>query len=185
MPKLSDRDSKLKGQYKVDETGRLRSPGIARPDGLVPVGVKLPSVNDLLDLSIPELVDVLQRYGIVASWADAKARAAKVIADLNGIPSGPLFDARMRALTTDNQLALVGQARRTMERYTTVQAMTGDENQEFIRLPEDYDESRICDACYELAGTIGTMAQHEEVGLPGAASCLGGDLCRCTLVPIE
>jgi hypothetical protein len=151
----------------------------------VPVGVRLPGVNDLLNLEPSELVDLLQRYGVVASWADTRARAAKVIADMHGIPSGPLFEAKMSALTTDYKLALVGQARRTMERYTTVQAMDGTEGQEFVRMPEDYDETRICDVCYELAGTIGTMAQHEEVGLPGSASCLGGDLCRCTLVPYE
>ena len=147
--------------------------------------MKLPSVNDLLGLSESELVDLLQRYGVVASWADARARAAKVVADMHGIPSGPLFEARLQSAIDTGQRELIGQARRTMERYTTVQAMDGTETQEFVRMPEDYDETRICDVCYELAGTIGTMAQHEEVGLPGSASCLGGDLCRCTLVPYE
>lgn len=178
-------DKKLKEAYRIDDKGRLQSPGIERPDGVVPYGVKLPSMNDMLDLSAPELIELLQRYGIVGSWAEAKARVADIVGRIHGIPPGPLFDTQVRAIIENSRKGLVQTARRVTERYTTIQASTGDEKQLFVRMPEDYDPERICDICYELAGTIGTLAQHEEVGLPGAASCLGGDYCRCTLVPYE
>lgn len=178
-------DKQLKSAYRIDDEGRLHSPGIERPNDLVPYGVRLPSMNEMLGLEVEELVDLLQRYGIAPSWAEAKARVADVVGRIQGTPPGPLFDTRVRAILESSKAGLVQTARRVTERYTTIQAMNGDEKQLFIRMPEDYDPQRICDVCAELAGVIGTMAQQEEIGLPGAASCLGGDYCRCTLVPYE
>lgn len=180
----SKRDSKLKGAYQIDGSGRLLAPGIDRPDGLVPVSVQLPSLNDLLDLTPNELIDILQRYGIVENWAAIKNRAQYTTSQLHDV-SGPMFQRKLENAIQAAQTQLVGECRRTLERYTTVMAVDGKPEQLLIRMPEDYDPGRICDACYELAGTIGSLSQHEAVGLPGSSSCLGGNLCRCTLVPYE
>jgi hypothetical protein len=79
---------------------------------------------------------------------------------------------------------LTNMARRASEQYTTMAALEGDPNAELVRIPEDFDDERICDRCADLAGETGTYAFHAGIGLPGAASCYGGDACRCTLVAV-
>ena len=61
--------------------------------------------------------------------------------------------------------------------------MDGDPNQLLVRIGEGDDD--MCDVCAGLEGETGTIAYHESIGLPGAATCLGGDACRCDLVPYD
>ena len=169
----------------ADERGRLFAPGIERGAGVVPRQVRLPSAGSMAQLEAWELVELLQRYGVLASFdkmrSDIMAKSAK-LANLSGRLWEPELD---RIATAEAKGELLGLARRTQENYTTALAVDGDETKLLIRLPEDYDPARICENCADLAGTIGTIEEQAAVGLPGSASCLGGDYCRCTLVEIE
>jgi hypothetical protein len=167
---------------KQDE--KFYSPGLQRNAQGVPELVRLPSAGDMKDMSASELIDTLQRYGVVASWDSMRADILVKNAKLAKLASKTEEELARRA-DYEADRELLGLCRRTQENYTTSMAVDGEEQQLLIRLPEDYDPARICDICADLAGTIGTMAEQEEVGLPGEASCLGGDSCRCTLVAVD
>lgn len=75
--------------------------------------------------------------------------------------------------------------RRVMREFAQIEALSGAnvEKQELIRISEGDDN--VCDSCDAKGGEVGTMAYHASIGLPGAASCYGGDMCRCELVLID
>ena len=167
------------------QDGKFSSPGLQRNAQGVPETVRLPSAGEMKDLEAAELVDLLQRYGVVASWDTMKADIMTKNAKLSKLTS-KFTEAELEARAEQEaDRELLGMCRRTQENYTTSMAVDGEESQLLIRLPEDYDPARICDNCADLAGTIGTMAEQEAVGLPGGDSCLGGDSCRCTLVAVD
>jgi hypothetical protein len=80
-------------------------------------------------------------------------------------------------------------ARQTQQTFTTVEGLQGDLATEFIRVTDteidDKGNASTCDSCEALAGEIGTLAYHQEIGMPGPASCQGGGYCNCQLVPIS
>lgn len=175
----------LKRSRFADEKGRLHAPGIERPDDLVPLTVKLPSASDMLELTDDELIELLQRYGIVDPWEQISGDAAALVARSKNLQNPDIFAEENRSLMERmTKRATLSLARRTQERYNTLVILDGRPNVELIRIPDDYDPDRLCERCEALAGTIGTYAQHTEVGLPGSASCLGGDYCRCSLVAV-
>ena len=147
--------------------------------------VPLPSADELLKLNNDELSAILKRFGVTKSWEQIYADNAGYVSRMSNIPpNSEAFDAEVFRLTMSGEKRqLLGLARRTQENYTTNRVSTGDPNQEFIRILDSHDNN--CDACIDLAGSIGTMAEHIAQGLPGAASCFGGDYCRCQLYPID
>ena len=158
------------------------SPTIDR-QGPVPVQYLLPSLSELSDLSPGELLAVMQRFGVAGAWSTYIADQAAYLARVASLPPAQ-FDAALQDLVdTNSKRALVQMSRRLHEQYTTGLAAAGDEDARFIRLDEG--DSRECERCEELGGYEGTYAEQQAVGLPGAASCRGGDQCRCTLVRID
>lgn len=175
-----------KGGRYLDGNGRIISPGIDRSKGLVPLTRKLPSASDMLDLDPDELLELMQLYGVVEPWEALRQENAMYVARMRNIPNPELFKAQSIALLdTNTKRGVVSLARRTQERYNTLSIIDGNENQLLMRLPDDYDPDRLCEVCADLAGMIGTYSEHMAVGLPGAASCLGGDYCRCSLVGLD
>ncbi|MCP4640274.1 MAG: hypothetical protein GY851_07580 [bacterium] len=171
----------------VDEQGRIQSPVITRTPGGAPVGAGLPTAADMKGLDDDELSAILKRYGITKPWEEMQTDAAvyvKQMSDRLRAGSEEEIHAEVERITggMSDRRGMLSLARRTQQRTGMADALaaSGEADPEFIRIEEN-DESS-CDACIALAGTIGTLSEHEAVGLPGAATCYGGDLCRGQLV---
>jgi len=170
----------------IDSKGRIITPLIEREGG-IPTGLRLPSSADMLNMSDAELHATLQRFGVSKPWPEMSDDAAQYVARMQSQTSEAMTDEEIaaetaRITTPISQRGLRGLARRTQERWTTMEALdaVGDMSHELIRISEGDDS--VCDNCLALAGTIGTIFEHEAVGLPGSQSCYGGDDCRCQLV---
>lgn len=168
----------------IDEDGKIRAPNMALA-GPVPVVDPLPDIAGMIALSDEELIAVLQRYGVTTTWEELRANMLDTVRAAMRIPAGaPDYRERMEFLIdSGSRRTLVGMARRASEQYATREALDGDANAQLIRISEGDDH--VCGPCEERAGMIGTLAEHEAMGAPGAASCDGGDYCRCQLVRID
>jgi hypothetical protein len=170
---------------RLDERGRILAAEINRDD-VVPTPDPLPELASMLCLSKADLLDVLHRINAIDKPLDLRADTQRYLSRFPRLAADPeRFAAEMDRLldATNERRALLGLARRTQERYTTIQAVDGNPAQELIRISEGDDH--VCDECAALEGAIGTYEEHAAIGLPGAQSCLGGDYCRCQLVPIR
>lgn len=169
----------------LDERGRIVAPGIDRPDDRTPIGVKLPSIDALRDLTPDELLEVSQRYGVYAPWKDLFGQNARYVAQFSTIPLGDAdrFWQEVRRITDPEQSkrAALGLARAGQRNYNQLLATDGDENQILVRVGEGDDA--MCDGCMEAEGAEGTYAEHDAIGLPGSQQC--GQNCRCVLVPVD
>jgi len=186
----------------VDEQGRLQSPLISRPGG-EPRSFDLPPAADMLGMSDADLDALARRFGLQRPWTEMQGDAAdyvrrmsdrlrgseaEIAAEVQRITNpirtdengDPVLDAAGNPVP--NRRAYISAARRATERWSTAEALSiaGDPNHELIRISEGDDS--VCDSCASLGGTIGTLSDHEAAGMPGAASCDGGDQCRCSLV---
>ena len=168
----------------IGPDGKIIAPNIGRV-GPVPVVEPLPDIASLSYLADEELFALLSRFDVLDDLDAQRILAEDVANRLMRIPGGTgEFEAQMdRLLESSARRVLVGMARRTQERWQTLEAIDGDFTAELIRVSEGDDH--VCENCQALAGAIGTLADHESIGLPGTASCLGGDYCRCQLVRIS
>jgi hypothetical protein len=46
-------------------------------------------------------------------------------------------------------------------------------------------DSRVCDVCAENHGEVNTLEEWASIGEPRSGACLGGENCRCVLVPAD
>lgn len=168
----------------IGADGKIRAPNMGLA-GQVPVVDPLPDIAAMIAMSDEELIRTLQRYGVEVSWADMQASAMAVAARAAAIPAGaPDYAERMGYfIDSESRRTLVGMARRASEKYATMEALGGDADAQLIRISEGDDH--VCGPCEQRAGMIGTLAEHEAMGAPGAASCDGGDYCRCQLMRID
>lgn len=167
----------------LSETGnQLFAPSIQRYGGPVPQLEPLPSLVDLKKLSVAELGNVLDKYGITEPWAQQRAAQVGYLSRMSKIPAGtPQFQAELeRLLDFESKSGLLMAARRANHEYA--KASFGPESK-LIRICEDDEAS--CETCRKLGGTIGTVAEQEAIGWVGAASCDGGDRCRCEYAEYE
>lgn len=164
------------------------SPGIVRPDGLVPQQFVLPDHDALVELSRTEegqaqLVAILEQLGVIEPLDVAKARAVAASVRLQSIPPGSKLYQQVEQEIIDRYVGqeLMGMSRYIDQQYSTMIAIEGDKGQTMIWLTEDDD--RVCEACEANAGEVLTYAEWEAVGLPGT-TCYGGNRCRCDLIKI-
>jgi hypothetical protein len=162
------------GQYESVEIGR---------SGPVPMAQPLPPLDDILALDVGDRIALLQRFGVEAAWSQYISDQAAYLARVSKIPPGSQAwqDEMARLSDIFSSRGSLQMSRRATEQYTTVSAMHDNPAEEFIRISEGDD--RVCSECERLEGEVGTYDYHASLGLPGAASCLGGDQCRCTLLP--
>jgi hypothetical protein len=168
----------------VDERGRIVAPGIERPGDMTPVGVKLPSIDALKDLTPAELLEVSQRYGVYAPWRELWTQNAAYVEQFSRIPPGSVdFWGEVSRITDERmgKRAALGLARSAQRNYNQLLATDGDETQILVRVGEGDDA--MCDGCRAAEGIEGTLAEHDAVGLPGSQEC--GHNCRCVLLPVD
>jgi hypothetical protein len=162
---------------------QLVAPDIGR-DGAVPVAQPLPELAAMVSLSDADLLDLLERFGVIDTRQQLIESIRGYVARATRIPPGsPAFATEVeRVLTQMEKRDLVGMTRRAQERYTTLQALDGSATKQMIRLSEG--DTHVCEDCARLSGFIGNYEDQAAVGLPGAQSCRGGDYCRCQLIAI-
>lgn len=170
---------------RLDADKRIVAPDIER-DGAIPVSAPLPALSDMLSLSNADLLETLHRFDVLDKPLDLEADVRRYLSRFPRLAADPqaFADELSRLLDSQNERrALLGLTRRTQERYTTLMGVGGDQAQLLIRISEG--DSAVCSECVALEGAIGTYAEHAAIGLPGAQTCLGGDYCRCQLVPVR
>jgi hypothetical protein len=150
----------------------------------VPERFYLPSISDLRMLSIGELAELLERFGIAGGWPAMKASAAGYVQRMTSIPPGSEaflseIDALTDAASKRGALSLARGAYRDLQLY---EAADGDPGSEFIWISEH--DGSTCKRCLEREGDIDSLAGHARKGLPGPSVCEGGGYCRCQLVRI-
>ena len=173
----------------ADDRGRIQAPTIRRAEGRV-LTIPMPSSQEMLRLPNGELTAILQRFGVERNWgelyngsADYVQRMSRRLAPLSRDPDA-FWSEVDRLSAGEDRRHLIGAVRRAQENYTTQRILEGvGFNQEFIRVLDSDDNN--CEPCIARAGIIGTFQEQADVGLPGTASCDGGDYCRCQLVPID
>jgi hypothetical protein len=166
---------------------RLVTPTLERVDWRSPpAGVTMPSLDELGAMSTEDLAAWAERWGIYGAWPTLRAESVAYLSKRGtALPGTEEFAEGLRALVDgDSRRFLLGANRRVLREYQTLDALSGEQGvgQKLIRVTEGDDH--VCDGCEPLGGMVGTIEEHEAEGLPGSASCLGGEYCRCTLVPI-
>ena len=173
---------------RFSDNGTLQSPLMETVDwGTAPQVAKIPSNAEFKEMSDVDLSRWLKRWGVTDAWPAMRASAAGYLQRVSALPPGsPEFDARLDDLVSgSSRRFLLGANRRVLRDYGMLEITQGVDlaTQEYIRISEGDED--VCDRCDSLGGHIGTMAEQDAAGLPGAASCYGGDYCRCELVLID
>ena len=139
-------------------------------------------LNALGALSDAELLVVLEETGMIAPWNVMQSQAADYVLRMTELPPGSVaFKAAVgNLITAESRRGILGMTRRAAQQFTTLNDMGGDETKEFIWIVEGDD--RTCNPCMANAAEIKTYAEWQAQGLPGSATCDGGDYCRCDLL---
>lgn len=154
----------------------LQAPGL---DPAGPGTIGTPIASSLRRGDTAAIYEILKQYNVFNAPEDIIA-ALRQTAGLSALQGEALFAEYTRLIERDSGLGL---ARRVQERYGTVLATGGNPNQNLMWVTED--DERVCANCEPRGGEEATFAEWVGRGLPGAATCLGGDLCRCELVPVD
>ena len=162
---------------------RLISPGLT--SGATPQLARLPTIADMRNLSQSELLDVLEQYGVTEPWESMINDTRKYLQRMTSIPPGSdRWNEELNSLiSTESRRGVLNLARRTQERFSTLDSIDGNVNQELMWITVSDDN--LCENCDERGGEIKSYSEWTQVGLPGAAVCLGGDQCRCELVAVD
>ncbi len=139
-------------------------------------------LNALGALTDAELLATLEEIGILPPWNTLQSQAAAYVQRMTEMPPGSTqFKAAVNNLiSTESRRGILGMTRRAAQQFTTINDAGGDKNAEFIWVTEG--DSVTCEPCMANAAQIKTLAEWESHGMPGAATCDGGDACRCDLL---
>lgn len=163
------------------DDNRYITPGLKHDDR--PHTRKLPTVKELGDLSNAEILKVLNHYGITEPYGILQSQAMEYVRRMMPLRSEADIQAAFNELINNERRQLLGVSRRVSQQWSTLDAIQGDIDKELIWLAED-DEA-TCDSCAPRSGDIDTFAGWKARGLPGSATCRGGNYCRCDLVVID
>lgn len=165
----------MEGQRLITPTLDWESP---------PVQVQLPSIANLVNLTVEQRYDTLQQFGLMRTWDEARAESATYVSRLTSFQAGtPAFDAEVENLISVNsKRGLLRNLRGAYRQFNIIDSLEGldPRTAEFVRLVEA--DGNSCEGCLALTGEEGTMAYHQSIGMPGPASCLGE--CRCDLINV-
>ncbi len=97
--------------------------------------------------------------------------------------ANPRYKEALNQLTTESnsQRVAVAQARRTVQRTELIGSVRGNLKQNAIYVNDDDP----CSPCEDLNGLEQTILEFEENNESPGDVCLGGDNCRCILVPVN
>jgi hypothetical protein len=78
--------------------------------------------------------------------------------------------------------SVLAEERRAAERAELVQSSGGDLDMNAVYVNEGPDP---CEECQPLNGEMMTIREFDDAGMMPGDRCLGGDNCRCILIPIR
>ncbi len=168
---------------QLDPTGaRLIAPGLNAGD--TPTQARLPSIEQMSRLSQKELIDVLQHYGVTKPWEQMRLETSKYLERVSGIqPNSDRWKEEMNSILDHESTAGMRKlTKRVTENWSTLDSIDGNLQHEMMWITVTDDS--LCIECEDNGGDIQTYEDWAIQGLPGAAVCLGGDECRCELVPV-
>jgi hypothetical protein len=186
MPEIEDNP---RGDFPVPgarlEGTQFVTPGLQA--GSPPEQARLPSLDGLKKLSLTELQNLLEYYGVQAPWGTLVTRNQDYVTRMTEYrPGSPQWQAAVDALLDrESKRGALSMNRRVAQTWSSLDSIDGNVNQEMIWLTEGVVDEDVCENCEANAGKIKTWAQWQVDGPPGAAVCLGGDYCRCDLIVIE
>lgn len=153
--------------------------------GAVAAAGRVPSVAQLGKLTDAELLATLEEFGVLAPWNTMQSQAAAYVTRMTELQPGSVqFQAAVNNLiSSESRRGLLGMTRRATQQYTTLLDTQGDPSKKLIWVSENDDST--CDPCRGNAGEIHTFEEWQSIGMPGAATCEGGDYCRCDLLRID
>lgn len=160
----------------LDDDGKLRS-------------IRPLAANELdgYDPSDPAQVAKLSRIFTAytgKSPIDAREATAKWLTRWNIMRDDPRFDREFDRLISEgaSNRAVLAEARRAGERSELLTATGGNLGVNAIYVNEGDDP---CEECLVLGGEEMTLQEFENNGMMPGDRCLGGDNCKCILIPIE
>jgi hypothetical protein len=176
--------NKMLSTRSIDSSGRLDAPGVSRDEltGFVSTK-KIPDPSSLfVDSSPARLRAVLEEFKLIDHPDVLRADAMRYVGRLTQLEGEALL-AEVERVVQEN--TLLKRARRISQRYMLAMAVGEDADKDPLMIRIDEGDDNTCDACDALGGLIAPLSEHAAHGLPGSASCLGGDYCRCTLMRVE
>ena len=143
----------------------------------------LPDIDVIKKMSNAELLDFLESHGVTKSYGQMQMDAGQYVTRMTDLrPGSPEWAAEVFRITdTESRRGMLGLTRRVQQNWTTLEYIDGDVDTQLIWVSEGDDHT--CDNCARQAGQVKTYRQWQLEGMPGASTCLGGDYCRCDLVP--
>jgi hypothetical protein len=138
-------------------------------------------------MDLAELNTVLRAFRITLPWADHVEDTRQYLRRMTTLRQGTnAFNDEMDRMLDLSSTAGARRAAKSAQRTASWMYAAGPNvaTQKFIWINED--DEHLCDVCDDAAGTGGTLAEiaDSEWGLPGT-SCLGGNDCRCELMPVS
>lgn len=167
------------------EEAKFITPGLTTDSRGRPTVSGIPSLDNMKDLTTSGLAQVLKNYNVFGPWGTFIAESRAYVSRMTTYaPGSKAFDkAAEQLVDSTSKRGLLGMARRASENWSTLEAIKGNENQELMWVCLDSDSS--CENCLEKDGQIYTYLEWQVIGPPGAATCLGGNYCRCSLIRVD
>jgi len=147
---------------------------------------RLPSPADMDSMDADNYFFVMEQYGVLPPMPVLRAQAGAYVTRMTAYPPGsPEWNTALEDLvSTESKRGMKGLTRRISERWSTLETIDGNENQELMWMFEDDEAS--CDNCAQYAGDIHTFKEWEAMGIhPGSSVCKGGDACRCDFLAVD
>lgn len=160
-----------------------RSPRRARP--LTGRG-RLPDVQNLVDRTAPELVSILNRFGIDPDLKAIEKRANRAFERLDEIlesglePDAATWDAIDKGVETAMTQNLRKMVKTAIRKYREARMLEVSDKLTWLTV----GGSRVCPSCKPRHGKVKTYKQWERMGLPGSPALICREECRCNLIPV-
>jgi hypothetical protein len=132
-----------------------------------------------------ELASLLERWGLTETLQQRVDKATAIITRAQQKPGKVANDQIKKMIGASVRRDLLGENRRMLRESVVLEVVNqiDVDKQNWVRMGENDDNT--CEGCDPLIGAEGTLAYHSEIGMPGPASCEGGDMCRCTLMLVD
>jgi len=143
----------------------------------------LPSLDSIKKMSNAQLLENLINMEITGPIGNMQISATQYVQKMTELrPGTPQFAAEVQNIIgLESRRGMIGLTRRAQQQWTSLSYIEGNVNMEMIWVVEG--DHSTCVNCEANAGQVKTYKQWQEDGPPGAAVCLGGNYCRCDLVP--
>ena len=132
---------------------------------------------------IARLNEVYAQYS-GSSEVDARRATSRWLERFNIPKSDPRYEIEFNRLIEQgaSNRAVLAETRRIGERAELVTLTDGDNSLNCVYVAEG---DNPCPECAALSGEEGSLSMFEDGGMMPGDRCLGGDNCKCVLIPIE